>query len=56
MADDEQEKDRLEKLNAGIDQIWTVYQRFRSLGASESEAVRLAEALVKGVMSGMRPG
>jgi hypothetical protein len=53
MADDEQE--RLAKLNAGIDQIWTVYQRFRSLGASESEACRLAEALMKGVMAGMRP-
>jgi hypothetical protein len=53
MADDKQEQ--LDKLNAGIDQIWTVYQRFRSLGASESEAVRLAEALVTGVMAGLRP-
>jgi hypothetical protein len=49
MTDDQQEK-----LNVGIDQIWTVYQRFRSLGASESEAVRLAEALLKGIMAGMK--
>jgi hypothetical protein len=54
MTDDEQ--DKLDKLNTGIDQIWTVYQRFRSLGASESEAIRLAEALMKGVMAAMRPG
>jgi hypothetical protein len=34
---------------AAVDQIWAVYQRFRSLGASESEAARLAEAVMSAV-------
>lgn len=39
-------------LFAAVDEVWAVYQRFRSLGASETEAARLTEAVMKGAISG----
>ena len=39
-------------LMAAVDQVWSVYQRFRSLGASESEAAKLSEAVMKSAISG----
>ena len=41
-----------EPMSQAIDEVWAVYQRFRSLGASETEAARLTEAVMKGIISG----
>jgi hypothetical protein len=41
-----------EMLLGACDEAWAVYQRFRTLGATESEATHLTEAVMKAAISG----